>query len=227
MEKINSKWIHDGREYEVVNGICSQCDFYKMTACSCGFANSCQSKIGLDKCFKLKEPKMKKEELEFKCILGSPARNEKMYDALAKAGLKNSIIKEDFVKSAICLRVGVFCGSEVSPTWAQKITESYEALDYPEVTYAEALELLKRVEPVAPEFDIKLRDEVLVRDEGCVWGIAQFARMTTHLHGAVIFGGHSFQQVVKYVGNEHLHGTTNTPDGWWECCEGKPVWKTK
>ena len=143
MEKINGKWIHDGREYEVIDGSCSDCSFYSVNQRTCGLVENCQSKIGLSKIFKLKEPKMKKEELKFKCILGSPARNEKMYDALAKAGLKNSIIKEDFVKSAICLRVGVFCGSEVSPTWAQKITESYEALDYSEVTFAEALELLK------------------------------------------------------------------------------------
>lgn len=169
---------------------------------------------------------MKKSELSFKCMLGSPARNKKMYDAIILAGIKNYIREEDFVKSAICLRIDNTWGNEVSPTYAAKITEAYEEAPIPEVTFEAALEMLASVEPDAPEFDIKLRDEVLVSDvDSDIWELCEFARVHTDCFMMIGYG--YGQKMIKYAENEHFHGTTDMPDGWWECENSKPVWKTK
>lgn len=169
---------------------------------------------------------MKKSELGFKCVLGSEKRNKRMYDAIVQAGIKNHIREEDFVKTAMCLRMDDTWNNEVSPTYAGKITESYEDSTIPEVTFETALEMLKSIEPDAPEFDIKPFDRILARGaNGSKWLARLYeAKGTYHF---IETGGCFCNQLIKYDGNEHLHRTTNPAAGWWECENGKPVWKTK
>lgn len=113
---------------------------------------------------------MKKSELRFKCVLGSEKRNKQMYDAIMQAGIKNHIKEEDFVKTAMCLRIDDTWNNEVSPTYASKITESYEDSTIPEVTFETALKMLESVEPDAPEFDIKPFDRIICRvDSSARW----------------------------------------------------------
>jgi len=75
-----------------------------------------------------------------------------------------------------------------------------------------------------PEFDIKLRDDVLIRTfSNGVWEVANFARIDGI--SFVTYSTVNYHYLVKYAGNEHLHGTKDSPkDGWWEAEAGKPVW---
>lgn len=219
MEKINGKWIHDGREYEVVDGPCSDCPF-KPDKDYCSLEQSCP--IELRKIFKLKEPKMKKEELNFKVLTPTEGRAAFILRALDEIGITRvRRIPYDVIKA-----VRVMKGEVVVWTKPFDSLNGFDASLAPEVTLEQALELLKRVEPAAPEFDIRLRDEVLVSDvDSDIWELCEFARVHTDCFMMIGYG--YGQKMVKYAGNEHLHGTANAPDGWWECCEGKPVWRSK
>jgi len=169
---------------------------------------------------------MKKSELSFKCVLGSEKRNKRMYDAIVHAGIKNSIREEDFVKTAMCLRIDDTWNNEVSPTYASKITESYESASIPEVSFQTAIEMLKSIEPDAPEFDIKLCDNVLIRSGGdkSFWNLARFAAFNKD----GLFTDHGWTKtLLPLKGNESFLLEKENPAGWWECENGKPVWKTK
>jgi hypothetical protein len=125
----------------------------------------------------------------------------------------------------MCLRIDDSWMKEVSPTYADAITEAYEDSIIPEVTFETALEMLASIEPDAPEFDIKPFDRVLFRDMNSDWS----ANFYNKIYGdsGFDFVACQAEQMIKYDGNEHLHGTTNTPAGWWECENRKPVWRTK
>lgn len=171
---------------------------------------------------------MKKSELSFKCVLGSEKRNKRMYDAIIRAGIKNHIREEDFVKTAMCLRIDDTWMKEVSPTYASKITESYEDSTIPEVTFETALEMLASIEPDAPEFDIKPFDRVLIKmkSPSHAWEIDIYREIYRKEHSFVCM--HTYpEQIVKYEGNEHFFDEIDMPKSWWECENGKPVWKTK
>jgi len=220
MEKINGKWVHEGREYEVVDGPCSDCSFRPgKEGCS---LEHCP--IGMREIFKLKESKMKKEELNFKVLTPTVERARAVLKALSDAGIT---LKTPMPPSLIrAIRV---MNSELI-AWLDPFNDgsstNFDASLAPEVTFAQALELLKRVETAAPKFDIKLRDEVLVSDvDSDIWELCEFARVHTDCFMMIGYG--YGQKMIKYAGNERLHGTNDTPDGWWECCEGKPVWRSK
>ena len=218
MEKINGKWIHEGREYEVVDGPCADCHLYGTKQRFCDLP---VCKIELNKIFKLKEPKMKKEQLNFKVLTPTEGRAAFILRALDEIGITRARrIPYDVIKA-----VRVMNGEVI--LWARPFEgfSGFDASLAPEVTLEQALELVKRVEPER-EFDIKLRDEVLVSDvDSDIWELCEFARVHTDCFMMIGYG-HG-QKMIKYAGNEHLHGTTDTPDGWWECREGKPVWRSK
>lgn len=191
------------------------CDNYTLDGCKAGFHYKIK-----------KENSMKKSELRFKCMLGSKKRNEQMYDAILNAGIENHIRKEDFVKTAMCLRIDNELSNEVSPKYYREIDESYEESTSPEVTFEAALEMLESIEPDAPDFDIKPFDRVLARGANCnEW----FARLYESKGNCnfIETGGYYCNQIIKYDGNEHFHRTINTPASWWECENGKPVWKNR
>lgn len=164
---------------------------------------------------------MKTTDLNFKVLTPTPERAQKLLAALTRAGVSYSTHLKPETAQAMCLSSGHFS------FWRFPDVAGFDNDPLPELTFTEVLELLAKVETPTPTFDIKLRDEVLVRDDKCVWGIAQFARIQNHIHGHTVFGGGGFQQMVKYAGNEHLHGQTTTPDGWWEVENGNPVWRRK
>jgi hypothetical protein len=231
MRKIAENiYEHNGIKVEAVKVVdkmpCMKCPF-ACNACQVDF--KCSELIGRMEFVpyqEIQENSMKKSELSFKCVLGSPARNKKMYDAIMRAGIKNHIREEDFVKTAMCLRIDDTWNNEVSPTYAGKITESYESAPIPEVSFETALKMLESVEPDAPEFDIKPFDRILARGaNGSEW----LARLY-EANGSCNFietGGCFCNQLIKYDGNEHLHRTVNPAAGWWECENGNPVWRTK
>ncbi|MDD3289217.1 MAG: hypothetical protein PHX43_09510 [Alphaproteobacteria bacterium] len=171
---------------------------------------------------------MKKSELCFKCVLGSKTRNKQMYDALIKAGLRNSINDQDFISTAMCLWVDDQWFDEVSPTYSNIISDSYENNPSPEITFSEALKLLGEAEPDAPEFDIKPFDKILCRvNENARWCADFYNFMEMNVFYVVGWHDGKGMQMIKSDGNMQLLGTRVTPAGWWECENGKPVWRTK
>lgn len=167
---------------------------------------------------------MKKSELSFKCILGSTKRNKQMYDAIILARIKNSIREEDFVKSAMCIRIDDTWSNEVSPTYSSTITESYEDAAIPEVTFEAALEMLSSIEPDAQEFDIKFSEKCLGKNNTeDSWKVVSFGAIGNQAFRTLENG--SINMVTPLTRDVFLN--LNDIDGWWECENGKPVWRTK
>ena len=163
---------------------------------------------------------MKKEELNFKVLTPTEGRAALILRALDKIGLTRARrIPYDVIKA-----VRVMNGEAVIWTKPFDSLSGFDASLAPEVTFAEALELVKRVEPAAPEFDIKLRDEVLCQNTRDEWILDIFAIAKNKGFRCV---GYTWTKILPFKGNEHLHGTDTTPDGWWECVDGKPVWRSK
>lgn len=161
---------------------------------------------------------MKKSELSFKCVTATEGRTTAIVNALLNKGQNccdMSEIKDAFFVYATNGRIEI----------GKSSTGFYMCDDVPEVSLPEALKLIESIEPDAPEFDIKPFDRILLRDISGEWS----ADFYNKIYGDSEFNFVACQaeQMIKYDGNEHLHGTTDTPAGWWECENGKPVWRTK
>lgn len=159
---------------------------------------------------------MKKSELSFKCVMPNKNAGMRIRLALKNVGLiKNT--EDDYAHyQFFAYNRGIIAttNADVFCFWSE-----------PLMSYEDALKLIESVEPDAPEFDIKPFDRVLFRDMNGGWSADFYNK---------IYGDSGFdfvacqaEQMIKYDGNEHLHGTTNTPAGWWECENRKPVWRTK
>lgn len=161
---------------------------------------------------------MKPADLNFKTLTPTPERASKLLAALTRANIRyaNCAIEP----AAIAIEKGHFS------FWYSCNLDGFDNDPMPEVTFIHALKLLDQVEAPTSTFDIKLRDEVLCRDTPAgTWEIKHFARVG-ELRDFKTFGTY-YGQMVKYAGNEHLHGQTTTPDGWWEVEDGQPVWRRK
>jgi len=216
---------HDGVMVEAVSAgdtRCKRCPFY--TECRnrgglIGF--SCTGIIGDRVFIKYEEPKVEKIKLadvSFKCAVLTPERSEILQRAAFAAGGEWADKSKVFSETdKLCL----FC--EKGELSTCDTTGFFVNYSLPEVTLQQALDLLATVEKPEPVFDIKLRDEVLfLYDE---WDFCHFAR----LHGNHFRGTDRTlaKQMIKFAGNEALLGATDTPSGWWEARNGKPVWVTK
>ena len=160
---------------------------------------------------------MKKSELSFKCVLPNKDAAEQIRIALKKSGLINNA-KDDYLHCSFFAynrSIIVSTNADIFCSWPD-----------PLMNYEDAIKLIESIEPDAPKFDIKLRDEVLVSDVySDIWELCDFARVNTDCFMVIGYGyGH---KLIKYEGNEKYHGTKDAPDGWWECESGKPVWRTK
>ena len=169
---------------------------------------------------------MKKSELSFKCVLPIPSSISKITDLLDKKGIgeksiiahakttagKNAVFASISLKDGftvgLCSRADYFC------SWPE-----------PLVSYGEAMKLIESVEPGAPEFDIKPFDRVLIKDMENQWSADLFNKLCDDDEFDLV--ACQSTKMIKYEGNERFHGATDMPNGWWECENGKPVWRTK
>jgi hypothetical protein len=162
---------------------------------------------------------MKLTDLNFRILTPTPERARKLLDALTRAGVSYSTQLKPERAQAISLRNGHFS------FWRFPGVDGFDNDPLPELTFTEALELLAQVEAPTPTFDIKLRDEVLCRHSPIFeWNFKIFTRVTEDYFSTT---GHVYEQLIPFKGNEHLHGETTTPDGWWEVESGQPVWRCK
>lgn len=162
---------------------------------------------------------MKPTDLNFKVLTPTPERARKLLAALTRAGVSYSTHLKPETALAMSLCKGRFS------FWQPSIISAFDIDLLPEVTFAHALELLAQVEAPTPTFDIKLRDEVLCRDNSsCEWNFKIFTHVTECYFNTT---GHVYEQLIPFKGNEHLHGETTTPDGWWGVESGQPVWRRK
>lgn len=158
---------------------------------------------------------MKKSELSFKCVLADDAT-------------------EIYLKQQLGLNHKRISGNRLARFYNGCLTTTSSTLYFcawpePIMNYQDALKLIANVEPDAPEFDIKPFDKVLVRtNENSEWS-CDFHNLFDDEGFWVIggFGNESAKMMIKYEGNEALVSTTDAPIGWWECENGKPVWRTK
>lgn len=155
---------------------------------------------------------MKKSELSFKCVIESLEIESNLKRLLGLNGEKTD--GNCFARYYDgCLET--VASAKAFSVWPEPIMNSRDAI-----------QLIESIEPDAPEFDIKLREEVLVSDvDSDIWELCDFARVHTDCFMMIGYG--YGQKLIKYKGNEKYHGTTDIPPGWWECENGKPVWKTK
>jgi hypothetical protein len=162
---------------------------------------------------------MKPTDLNFKVLTPTPERAQKLLEALTRANIRYSTHLKPEAALAMSLCRGHFS------FWRSSVVSAFDKEPMPEVTFAHALKLLAQVEAPTPTFDIKLRDEVLCRHNPIFeWDFKIFTRVTEDYFSTT---GHVYEQLIPYKGNEHLHGKTTTPDGWWEVESGQPVWRRK
>lgn len=222
MEKIIER---DGVRYEAVklseeimkmhdNHSCMACDYgNSYVSCKIHCTTGCKG----FHCYKrIKENKMKLADLMFKCVAPSVEAETKIKNLLGidTIGIGNAFI--------CCVR-----GDYSSTSSSQYFCSWTEPL----MSYEQALDLIAQVEkpePV-PEFDIKPFDRVICRckEKNARWNCDFFNFMERNIIYVVGFHTGTGMQVIKADGNEHLIGTADTPPGWWECENGKPVWRTK
>jgi len=154
---------------------------------------------------------MKKSELNFKCVVPG---NDVSSSICRMLGVKSIYVTGSFIQCkngsyAASSKADVFC------SWPE-----------PPMNYEDALKLIESIEPDAPEFDIKTFDKILTRNESRgIWYARFFERAAKSTFAET--GACFFNQIMKYERNEQYHGTTDTPTCWWECENGKPVWRTK
>ena len=174
---------------------------------------------------------MKKSELSFKCVLPTPQHAKLILDKIKAIGIYNdgivpSRIKESGETAAfmsICNRMGFAFGLSSVASFFCNWTE-------PLMSYEEALNLIESIEPDAPEFDIKPFDKIICRvDSNSIWSADFYNFADPKISVFYVVGWHDgdIRQVLKAESNKHLIGTTATPAGWWECENGKPVWRMK
>lgn len=161
---------------------------------------------------------MKKSELSFKCVVPNNKEENNLISALCNAGLLDR-----------CFGAGwCFLMYNAQGLSANRDEKQFCSWSEPLMSYDEALKLIESVEPDAPEFDIKPFDKVIVRvNESATWNCDFFNQIGKKV--LYVMGWHNgdILQAVKKKGNESLIGTKDTPAGWWECENGKPVWRTR
>lgn len=172
---------------------------------------------------------MRLEDLKFKVITGTMGRNSAIQKALfekggswcdgstLKAHLGSDFLGFNTINSQGHFKKGLIYGY---------LVERFNGCLSNEVTFRQALDLIAQVEVPEPEFDIKLRDEVLARDDNdCVWGLADFAYILNHANYFACKGCSSYRKIIKATDESiKLLGTAHTPDGWWECKNGNHIW---
>lgn len=205
---------------------CNECAYGKKHIggiyCSLFQASKCENGYH----YKIKENNMKKSELSFKCVLPTPKHANTITERLEAIGVYNiEVVKSRLAESgktakflSLDNKMGFVFGLSDNASFFCNWTE-------PLMSYEDALKLIESIEPDAPEFDIKPFYRVLLRDMNGEWS----ADFYNKIYGASEFDFVASQanQMIKYEGNEKYHGTKDAPDGWWECENWKPVWRTK
>jgi hypothetical protein len=162
---------------------------------------------------------MKKSELNFKCVV--PVKNVSS-SICRMLGIKSTHVAGSFVQCkngsyAASSKADVFC------SWPE-----------PLMSYEDAIKLIESIEPDAPEFDIKPFDKVLWKQKP---KIKSYNDTTWHVD---FYAGRINVDGFACIGNTNadcllfcnadtleLNNSFDYPAGWWECENGKPVWRTK
>jgi len=174
---------------------------------------------------------LKKSELNFKVLTISKDRTDLILEALVNSGIidhQSKTSAQRFEAKAISFIKGVF--TYWSDPFYEERNYFEEESSSPEVSLPEAIKIINSVKIDAPEFDIKPLDKVLMRDglcEECKEWWPTFATCLIKDQYHLDDKRDTYLQMIKLEGNEHLMDTTNTPPGWWECENGRSVWRTK
>lgn len=162
---------------------------------------------------------MKKSELSFKCVIQSLEIESSLKQILGVNNEKpdgNCFARYQDGYLETVASVKTFCA------WPEPI-----------MSYEEALKLIASIEPEAPEFDIKPLQPVLrkkytqnVGHNDTTWELDLYANKINMFNFSCIGERHA-DCIISYPENRTLCGEFDYPAGWWECENGKPVWRTK
>ena len=162
---------------------------------------------------------MKKSELNFKCVVLGKEVSSSICRML---GIKSIHKISSFIqcKNGSCAtssKADVFC------SWPE-----------PPMSHEDAIKLVESIEPDAQEFDIKPFDKVLWKQKP---KIKSYNDTTWHVD---FYAGRINVDSFACIGNTsadclllcnadtlELNNSFDYPAGWWECENGKPVWRTK
>jgi len=175
--------------------------------------------------------KVKLCDVIFKCAVLMPERSEILQKAVFAAGGEwgKELDRTETDGQRITHKgrpFAYFNGGRYPGLFANNDVRIFICDDRPELTLQQALDLLATVEKPEPVFDIKLDDKILCRDSSnAPWEVKIFARTLKNIE--FLTYSVPYRKMIKFAGNEQYHGTTNTPSGWWEAKDGKPVWITK
>lgn len=178
---------------------------------------------------------MKKSELSFKCVLPTPKHANTITERLEAIGVYNvEVVKSRLVESGKTAKF-LSLDNKMGFVFGLSDTASYFC-NWPEplMSYEDALKLIESIEPDAPEFDIKTFDKVLWKQKP---KIKSYNDTTWHVD---FYAGRINVDGFACIGNTNadcllfcnadtleLNNSFDYPAGWWECENGKPVWRTK
>lgn len=178
---------------------------------------------------------MKKSELSFKCVLPTPQHAKLILDKIKAIGIYNDGIVQARIKESgktaafmsICNRMRFTFGLSSVASFFCNWTE-------PLMSYEEALNLIESIEPDAPEFDIKPFDKVLWKQNPKIksyndttWHLDFYADRINIDSFACIGNTSADCLLLCNADTLELNNSFDYPAGWWECENGKPVWRMK
>ena len=171
---------------------------------------------------------MKLSELKFKVITGTEERNRAIQEALATKGkvIMATLKITKWVLDATHLAYNAKVFGHFYPGLSYDTTNSLDhfvkEVDAPEVTFQQALDLISQVGEPEPEFPFKPFDRVI---RGCVnfngW-LPDFFSHTANGFFYTIGSDKCIKKVAKFEGNESVAASLDTPEQWWEICNGIP-----
>jgi hypothetical protein len=168
---------------------------------------------------------MKKSELKFKCVVPNKNAGIRIRLALKSIGLiKNA--EDDYTHyQFFAYNRGIV---------ATKNAECFCLLEEPLMSYEDALKLIESIESDAPEFDIKPFDKVLWKQRPKIksyndttWHVDFYAGRINVDNFACIGNASADCLLFCNADTLELNNSFDYPAGWWECENGKPVWRTK
>jgi len=162
---------------------------------------------------------MKLSELKFKVITGTPGRNRIIIQELINKG-QIGLQVSDYDDAKFIVYNARIDGKCVPWIATGSSIESFVMLiEAPEVTFQQALDLIRQVEEPEPEFPFKPKDWCMATDPGAPygWKLAIYSNIADCAFQCI---GSYYKRIAPL--DEKMLGVVGNPAEWWEIKDGKP-----
>jgi len=163
---------------------------------------------------------MKLSELKFKVITGTPGRNRIIIQELINKGQIGLRQVSDYDDAKFIVYNARIDGKCVPWIATGSSIESFVMLiEAPEVTFQQALDLIRQVEEPEPEFPFKPKDWCMATDPGAPygWKLAIYSNIADCAFQCI---GSYYKRIAPL--DEKMLGVVGNPAEWWEIKDGKP-----